>query len=297
MIEPRTKSTTDSLEILTSKINELAHKMDSVMQVNRDLMVNKNYFSDVIDTQMDWFAMIFVITFGILGLAYWLGIFKYFNNKFRKLDNDIKLSRNSLLARIAQKEKDSKTSISSNYTILDNKISSLEKLQNELSSQRYNSIDQNIVKLQNEISELIAKTEIDIKSIIEEQNVAFKSEKDELLQNLYETNFNTNRSMFFYCHGQKLYSAALTWILPMLKMIAEKQVEYELDSFSDLAIECIQEMTIDETINSGFDTYIQVIDEIERVLDADDLKTKIRELKFQFNKAYYTNAQGNEENK
>ncbi len=262
--------------------------MDSIIQVNKDLMVNKNYFSDIIDTQMDWFSVIFVITFGILGLAYWIGIIKYFKNKFSEYEENLKTTRNSLLSKVIQKDKENKNNISSNYTILDNKISSLERGQTELNNQKFSVISDDIIQLQKSVSELIGKTETEIKEIIEKQNIDFKSEKEDILSKLWDTNFNTQRSMFFSCYKSKSYTSALTWIIPMIEMIVNKEVDYELKAFIELATVCVTNMEIDDTIKERFDDFNRTLVELETKLDDDGSKEPIKQLRLHLNRTYYT---------
>jgi hypothetical protein len=277
----------DSLIMLSNQVNLLTNKMDSITQVNRDLMVNKNYFSDIIATQMDWFALIFVITFGILGLAYWIGIFKYFRKKFDEHEKNLKETRNSLLSKIVQKDKESRNTILSNYTILDNKISSLEKCQTDLNKQKFTTISDDINKLQNTVSELIGKTENEIKDIIEKQNNTYNKERDNILSKLWDTNFNTQRSMFFSCYRDKAFSSALTWLIPMIEMIVNKEVDYELKDFVKLATECITSMKIDNTIKERFDEFNDTLVDLEKKLEDNDNKELIKQLKIHLNRTFY----------
>lgn len=283
------KQEIDSLSILNQKIDLLNQKIDSVTKVNTDLMVNHNYFSDIIDTQMDWFAIVFVITFGILGLAYWFGIFKYFTNKFRSLDSLIKNTRNSLIIRITQKDKDNVSKINSNHSVLENKIESLEKVMTELNNQRFNTINEEIIKLQTNISSMVIKTENEIKTIIEKQKEDFEEEKNQLLKDLWDTSFNAFRSMFFSCYKDKSYSSALTWIIPMLEMIVKNKVRYTLDTFSKLALTCAQKVTLDSTLKDRFDSLNATLVELEEISKEVDEKDKIKQIRIQLNKTYYKN--------
>lgn len=287
MIEPL-KFQEDSLAILNYKIEMLDHKMDSIILVNRDLMINKNYFSDIISTQMEWFAILFVLTFGILGLAYWIGIFKYFQNKFTELETNIKTTKNWLLSRIVQKDRDNQNKISSFNSVLENKINSIEKIQSELNNKKFELISEDISKLKNDSSDMISRTEKEIKEILDNQNKAYNEEKEGLLKELWDTNFNTQRSMFFSCYKDKNYTSALTWIIPMLEMIANDKVSYDINTFSDLAINCADNMAIDSTIKERFDVFNKTLQEIENNLEDDAKKESIKKLKIQLNKRYYT---------
>lgn len=288
MVE-KIKSHIDTLSILNDRVELLNHKVDSVLKANSELSVQKSFFSDIISTQMQWFSIVFIITFGVLGLAYWLGIFKYFKSKFRTLDNNIKLTRNSLISRISQKDKESHSKISNNYSILENKIETLEKIQTEINNQRFTSVADEISKLENNISKIISNTETDIKEIILKQKEEFDIEKDELFKKLWETNFDTNRSMFFSCYNDKAYSAALTWIVPMLEMISNKQiVEYEIETFAATALICAENFVIDKTISERFDEFNDTLKSIEDRLEDTESKNTIKEVRTQLNKTYYT---------
>lgn len=278
----------DSIKLLSNQVELLTYKIDSIAEINKDLMVNKNYFSDIIDTQMDWFALIFVITFGILGLAYWIGIFKYFKKKFDEYDENLKMTRNSLLSKIAHKDKENKYHISSNYTILDNKVASLEKTQTDLNNQKFATISEDITHLQTTVSGLISKTENEIKDIIEKQNNAFKTETEDILTKLWDTNFNTQRSMFFSCYGDKSYTTALTWLIPMIEMIVNKEVDYDLKIFTNGATDCINKMKIDDTIKERFDSFNQILLELEIKAEESFDKGLLKDLRLLLNQTYYT---------
>ncbi len=288
----------DSLESVADNVHSLNSRIDSIISINKDLMVNKNYFSDVIDTQMDWFALIFVITFGILGLAYWLGIMKYFKNKFSSLNSDLITTKNSLISRMNQIYKTTQAKTLSNYTILDNKISSLEKIQTELNNQKFETINADIKEIQKDITEMISTTENDIKTIIEKQNNDFKEEKDSILRKLWITNFDTQRSMFFYCYNDENYSSALTWIIPMMDMIVDELVTgFDLELFIERTEECISKAKIDETFTERFDNFNEMLFQLENKIEDENNKDRIKQIRLLLNKTYYTQAEiKNDEN-
>lgn len=290
MIDTTTTTQVDSLAVLTKNVYALNSKIDSIMSINKELMVNKNYFSDVIDTQMDWFALIFVITFGILGLAYWFGVIKYFQNNFITLNTDVKTTRNSLLSRISQIDKTIQAKILSNYTILDNKITSLEKIQTELNNQKFTTIDGDIKEIHKDITELISSTENEIKSLIDKQNNDFNEEKESILKKLWITNFDTQRSMFFSCYNDQNYSSALTWMIPMLEMIVDELVTgFDLETFIIYTEECISKAKIDETFTERFDSFNETLIELENKIEDSPKKEKLKQIRLLLNKTFYTN--------
>jgi hypothetical protein len=285
----------DSISILFNQINELSKKVDSIQKINNELTIHKTYFSDIIDTQMDWFALVFVITFGILGLSYWLGLYKYFQKKFSALELKNKDTKESLIARISIKDKINKNSIETINTVLTNKINSLEKLQSKLFQQKYDTLREDIDKLENNFSELISKTEQEIKEILESHKIEADKNKNSLFKEIWNTNFNTNRGMFFSTYNLHSYSSALTWLIPMLNMIATEKVDYKIDSFAEMANECAEKTKVDSTLKERFEQFVEDLKKAENDIENPDDKELIKKARISLNKTYYTNIKKDEE--
>jgi len=285
-----TYTVSDSIVSLNIELEALNRELDLIKTVNKELMIHQNYFSDIIDTQMDWFAMIFLITFGVLGLVYWLGIFRYFNKKFSEIEVNVINTRNLLFDRISQKDKESKVKIETNYTILDKKVDTIEELITKVFQEKIESIKKDVERIDESNSNAISSTSSEIKEIIEDQGKEFEKNKKALLLEIWQTNFDTRRAMFFSCYKDKSFIAALSWLIPMLSMIAERKVDEELDAFTHLAIVCAESAEVDEIFEEKIEYFNKILETAENEIRGDAEKAKLREVKTKLNKTYYSKA-------
>lgn len=188
----------DSTKILLKQIADLQNQLNSLGIEVSHQKVAKDFFSDIIQSQMAWFGIIFAVAFGVIGLVYWRGI----RNSIKKLSDDF----NAEKSRVAQQ-----------VLSLENKITSA------------NTENAEMVRKENEkLKEVVAKYN-DEK--IQAFNQVFKTEKVDLLRQMKQIEFNACRGMFFSANNLKEHLGSLSWLVTMLHLLIIDKVRGSKDDW------------------------------------------------------------------
>lgn len=268
----------EHLLALEVEFTSLKLEVDSIVNINSDLQMAKNYFSEIISSQMNWFAIIFALTFGLLGLLYWFGLIKYFQNKFKQSNDafeDFKLLETVNHERLNDKIK-----------TLSEKLNTSNETTKTSIEEKTNVINQNLNTLSDKIDDSIQKNSEELTSQIESQKEDFEKDKDELITKMDSINFDAQKGMFFNNYNDKDYFSAFTWAIPMLQSLIRQ--DEPIKGWMHNTKLCVDKMKYDESMDEKIENLNETLNDLKKNLsDSEHLKT-INYISKKFNKIYYS---------
>lgn len=262
----------NQIESMQKQFSIVINKQDSLESINRDFKIKEDYFSDILSLQMDWFAIVFTATFGVLGLLYWFGILKYFNNKFQKIESD----KEAVDLRISSLE-----------TSMNEKINKNDASIREFYNEKHRRLEEKISNLDEKVDESVEKSYSELKELIANQKVEFNSIKNSLIKKITDTNFDSHRAMFFNNLDNKSFSIALAWAVGILKLIIIEDADADSDQWLVIVKECIQNIKSRKEIEESYDDLNNVLSEIKSHIE-EEKKALVDELIHKLNQIYYS---------
>lgn len=284
----------DSLQSMPFRLKGMEHnffelklQIDSVITLNEKMIESENYFSDIIASQMGWFALLFMLTFGILGLAYWIGVRKYFMTRFDQINTIIETHEETN----TNNHSNLKEKLSTDISNLDDKLEETDNRINELFNEKFKSSDEKIMNLSKKIDDSREENSDQLKELIEKQKKEFDVEKDDLLSKINDTNFHAERGMFFTTYYAKDYFSAFTWAISILKFgIKEKNMELQ-DIWVNYVHECIEAIEYNKEMKDNFIMFKNRLDDIVDSIEDKKHKKLMGDCVIIFNKKYYQNVE------
>lgn len=257
----------NSIQELNQKIIEinnsshiLVSKHDSLTKTVNEFIISKEYFSDILSSQLGLFSLIV----GGLGLLIGLSVWGYFKWKFKLLEEKIDFNG----------ERDETAD---------------ENLK-ELLNTKEVFLSQNIDNLKEDLKLSIEKNRDILQNIIEEQKIAYENEKDSLIHQINTTNFEACRSLYLFCHKEEDYLSAFSWIILILKHLIINKVEsVEISDWVNYAVDDTTKMKYGNWISKNYNEVKKLIDEMIANTDQDDIISNLNKISFNIGKLYFDN--------
>lgn len=294
-----------SINLIQEQNHTLQIKIDSVIQINSNLKISENYFSDIIDTQMDWFGIFFVVTFGVLGLVYWYGLFRYFkkqnillnekistnkinieqdvNSNKVEIHKKVDLNKSETERNLNETKKDLKEIINK----IDDKHVELNQGSKDLIEEKLKSLNENLDNVTQNSEKIISNSTKELKELITTQNISFEETRKNLMKSIMHTDYNSQKAMYFHNYQNNNFNNALSWGVTILKLIVVDNYKADATPWIESLKTCIDKAKYTVLMENNYHWIVDLMKEIKNKAEDPERINKMENLIDKYSSIYF----------